>query len=179
MGGRTRCRRRPRAAGFTVLELLVALAVSVVALALASGLLLESQSRMAHAARQALDPVGEIAGQQLRADLRSADGVYGGSSSSWSRDPLILGGHPQGDLRFEKQDDVLYRRTANGRRPLLRSVTTFRWRHRDGSIEIDLRWRVTRRWGPLAAGGVRELPIPAAEKLLFRVTPRGGGSRQW
>jgi len=159
---RPRFRRRvPPAAGFSVLEMVVALAISLVALALAGGLLLESFGRLAHSARQALDPVGEIAGQQLRADLRAAAGAAGGSSVFWS------------------QDDVLYRRTASGRRPVLRSVTTFRWRRRGASLEIDLGYQVTRRWGPLAAGGTRELPLPAEEELLFRVTPRGGISLQW
>jgi hypothetical protein len=159
--------------------MVVALAISLVALALAGGLLLESFGRLAHSARQALDPVGEIAGQQLRADLRAAAGAAGGSSVFWSHDPLVLVGHPRGALRYEKQDDVLYRRTASGRRPVLRSVTTFRWRRRGASLEIDLGYQVTRRWGPLAAGGTRELPLPAEEELLFRVTPRGGISLQW
>ncbi len=166
-------------AGFSLLELLVAMAISLTALSLAAGLLLESQSRIAHVARRALDPVGEIVSQQLRADLRAAIGARGGSSAFWSREPLVLDGHPVGVLGYEKQDDVLYRFTPAGRRPLVHSVTTFRWRRRGGSVEVDLRYRVAGRWNAPASDGVRGTAVPVEERVLLLVTPRGGGGRQW
>ena len=92
---------------------------------------------------------------------------------------MALRGHPAGSLSFEKSGSDLYRQTSEGRRPVLRAVTTFRWRRYGGSIEVDLRYQVTRGWGLLAAGGARELPIPEERRLTFRVTPRSGGSSQW
>lgn len=174
-------RRRPRSAGYTLLELVFALLISLTALYLASGLLLESLSRMAHAARRAMDPVGEIAGQQLRADLRAAGGARSPGLPGWSREPLVLAG-PAGVVRYRKEGSDLYRAVASSApegRVVLRSVTTFRWRLRGASVEVDLRYRVTPRWGRLGSGGVREAPIPAEERLLLRVTPRGEGGRQW
>lgn len=176
-----RRQRRSRSAGFTLLEMLFALVISLAALFLAGQLLLEAQSRMAHAARRAMDPVGEIAGQQLRADLRAAGGAQSPGLPGWSRDPLVLAGGPAGVIRYRKEGTDLLRSagSAAGGRIVLRSVTTFRWRLRGASVEVDLRYRVTPRMGPLTSGGVREAPLPAEERLLLQVTPRGDGGRQW
>ena len=139
-------KRGSRRAGFSLLELVFAFLIAATALVLAGRLLLEAESRMAHAARRALDPAAEIVRQQLRADLMAAAGVRRPSTSGWS---------------------------------VLTSVTTFRWRLRGGSVEVDLGHRVTPRLGRLAAGGVREAPLPAEDRRLLRVTPRGDGGRQW
>jgi type II secretory pathway component PulJ len=178
-----RC-RGSRPAGFSLLELMFAFLISLTALLLASRLLLEAESRMAHAARQALDPVGEITRQQLRADLRAASGARVPITPGWSRNPLVLDGHPAGRVRYEKDGSELVRRVDAGggppvRRVVLQAVTTFRWRLADGSVEIDLGHRVTPRLGRLAAGGVREAPLPSEERRRFRVTPRGQGGRRW
>ena len=175
-----RCRGGTRDRGFSLLEALVAFVISGVALLLASGLLLEAESRMAHAARRALDPVGQIAAKQIRADLRAAATVRIPLTSGWSRGPLELREHPAGRVTYEKKDTELIREVVpGGRRVVLQGISTFRWRLRGRAVEIDLRHRVTPRLGRLAAGGVREAPILKEEKLLFRVTPRGGGGRQW
>lgn len=180
---------RFRAAGFSLLELLFTLLIAATALLLASRLLLESQSRMSHAARQAADPVGEIARRQIRADLRACGGVRTGLTATlWSRAALELRGHPAGAVRYEKAGSELIRVVAAGsepaRRTVLLGVTTFRWRVKSGrlgrsSVEIDLGFRVTPRFGPLAVGGVREAPIPEEDRRVFRVTPRGVGGQSW
>lgn len=170
--------------GFSLLELLIAFLISLTALLLAGRLLLEAEVRMAHAARQALDPVGEIARQQLRADLRAAAGVRGAPTFGWSWDPLVLDQHPAGKVRYRKTGSELVREVDPGvggpqGRVVLQAVTTFRWRLRHGSVEVDLGHRVTPRLGRLVSGGVREAPLPVVDRRLLRVTPRGNGGRQW
>ncbi len=173
-----------RGSGFSLLELLFAFVISLTALLLAGRLLLEAEIRMAHAARQALDPVGEIARRQLSADLRACAGVRG-TAFGWSRDPLVLDQHPAGAMRYLKTGNELVREVdpagsgPQARRVVLQAVTTFRWRRRGGSIEVDLGYRVTPRLGRLVAGGVREAPLPAEDRRLWWVTPRGNGGRQW
>ena len=161
--------RGSRRAGFSLLELVFAFLIAATALVLAARLLLEAESRMAHAARRALDPAAEIVRQQLRADLMAAAGVRRPSTSGWSWDPLVLDRHPAGRMRYLKEGRELVCEVTSGagapaRRTVLRAVTTFRWRLRDGSVEVDLGHRVTPRLGRLAAGGVREAPIPVEER---------------
>jgi len=189
MGWRASHRRWRRQAGFSLLELLFVFVISITALLLASELLVEAQVRMAHAAREALDPVGELAAEQLRADLRAAAGVRVPLTSGWSRDPLVLLDHPAGPVRYVETGSRLVRELDRGggdvaRRTVLHAVTTFRWRlgqTRFGgrTVIVDLRHRETPRLGLLAAGGTREAPIPEEHRLLFRVRPRGGGGRSW
>ena len=173
--------------GFNLLELVVSLAILSVALLLASHLLVESQVRMAHSARRALDPVGTLAVKQIRADVR-ASAAATALDFEWSWQPLILTGHPVGTVSYLRQGSDLVRRVPGDPDPIerivLRGVRTWRWRLRADVplplVEIELGYQQTARLGLLAAGGTREASTPVTHTRLFAVSPRrAGGKRGW
>ncbi len=182
-------RRRASAsvAGFSVLELLVSFALLLLATMIAGRLLLESQARMAHSARQALEPVAEIALEQIRADVRAAGSVPA-RDYQWNWRPMILLGHPVGTVRYERRGRDLVRRVivqgdpeAGGERTVMREVTIWRWRVRREAplqlIEIELSHREISRFGPLTGAGQREVQIPTSRSHVIAVSPRRGGGR--
>ena len=170
-------------AGFSVLELLVSFAILMIAMSLAGGLLLESQARMGHAARQALEPVAQLALRQIRADVRAAAGAAA-QDHEWSWLPLVLTGHPAGTVVYRREGDALVREIGGrGRRVVLRSVSVFRWRLARAAplslIEIELGHREIPRFALLAAAGQREAPIPFTRSHLLAVNPRQSARSGW
>lgn len=135
-------RQRPGrrfAAGYTLVEMVVALAVLAVALALAAGLLREAAWTLAGAAREARAPLASLAATTLRRDVRASAGVAPHplavpGSPLWLSDPLVLRGHPDGSVVYALEGDRLVRRVlppgggAPRRRDLLRDVTVWGWR---------------------------------------------------
>lgn len=168
-----------------MLELLVVFAVSATALLLAGRLLLEAQSRATHEARRTLEPVAELAVDQLRADLRLAGGVVKPLFGGWERGPLVLIGHPAGRLSYTKLGERLLRRIERdgevvGERPLLEPVTAWRWRLRaDGSVDIELDYRQLGRLRALHAGGDWRDATWVEHRRVLRVLPRGNGGARW
>ncbi len=177
--------RRRRSAGFSVLELLVSFAILAIAMTIAGRLLLESQARMAHSARQALEPVAVLALKQIRADVRAAGRVPAGDFE-WNWGPLVLLGHPAGTMRYEKVGTDLVRTvvggtSGGGRRIVMREVSIWRWRLSRGAplplVEMELGHQEIPRLGLLAAAGQREAPIPVIRSHRVAVSPRQAGGR--
>ena len=174
--------------GFSLLELLVSFLVLAVAITIVGQLLLESQARMAHSARRALDPVASLALKQIRADIRaSADAVA--SDNEWNWAPLVLNGHPVGTVEYEKIDTDLVRRIVGGTAPpdsdriVLQGIRIWRWRLSDGAplplIEIEITHRDTPRFGRLTAAGQREAPVLSSQSHRIAVNPRQAGRNGW
>lgn len=183
----SRARRPGRWAesGTTLLELLVVFAISSTALLLAGRLLLEAQSRSVHEARRTLEPVADLAIDQLRADLRLADGVVKPLFGGWERGPLVLVGHPAGRLSYDKLGERLLRRVERdgelvGERPVLENVTTWRWRLRgDGAVDVELGYRELGRLRTLRQGGDWQEETWVDRHRTLRVMPRGSGEARW
>jgi len=184
--------QRAGSAGFSLLELLLVFVISGLALLLASHLLLESASRMSHRMQETLRPVGDLALRQIGSDLRMASGIKTGLFSGWSRDALVLYGHPAGDLSYAKLDDELFRlqrlpkpgappgESILHQRLVLQAVTTFRWRLRGArTVEVDLSYREAPRLRQLTAGGRWRDPLWMTRKRTVRIALRGGGQRSW
>lgn len=184
--------RRLRSAGFSLLELLVVFVISGLALLLASRLLLESSSRMQRRMEENLRPVGDLALRQVGSDLRMASGVKPSLFDGWSRDALVLYGHPAGDLSYLKLDNDLYRLQRLPKpdappgefmlqeRLVLQAVTSFRWRLRGGrTVEVDLGYREAPRLRQLNAGGRWQDPVWVTRQRTVRIALRGGGQRSW
>lgn len=182
-------RRAASSAGFSVLEMLVSFTVLMVAVSLAADLMLESQSRIAHSARQALDPVAELALAQVRADVRSSTRVVG-SDLLWSWAPLTLTGHPVGTVQYEKVGTDLVRKIVPGgggegsERIVLRQVTIWRWRLSSAAplqlIELELAHREAPRISTLSAAGRRQAAIPPSRLYRLVIGPRlSAGRTTW
>jgi prepilin-type N-terminal cleavage/methylation domain-containing protein len=176
-----RHRQRPgisSAAGFTLVEMLVALVVLTVALALAAGLLREAAWSLAGAAREARAPLAPLAAATLRRDVqasaRSAPHPLAVPGSTlWLSDPLVLVGHPAGSVVYAREGDRLVRRVLppDGGEPrerdLLRDVTVWGWRlPAAGLVEVHAAFAP-----PAPPGGLRH------RRFLTGTTAGGAGDR--
>jgi prepilin-type N-terminal cleavage/methylation domain-containing protein len=176
-----RHRQRPgrsSAAGFTLVEMLVALVVLAVALALAAGLLREAAWTLAGAAREARAPLAPLAAATLRRDVRASARVAPHplavpGSSLWLSDPLVLLGHPAGRVVYVLEGDLLVRRVLppGGGEPrerdLLRDVTAWGWRlPAAGLVEVHAAFAP-----PAPPGGLRH------RRFLTGTTAGGAGDR--
>lgn len=162
-------------AGFTVVELLISMALIVLALALAAQLLLESQRTFALAGRASLEPRAGQAVAWLTADVHAA---------SWARSAadgaLLLTGHPEGTMRWERQGETVWRTVigADGkvrsRRPILERVIVWSWSWDGDLLSAVLAYR---RGPALRYVTTPELPpeVVREERLVLQLHPRGQG----
>ncbi len=179
---------KQHARGFTVLELLISFAILLIATMIAGRLLLEAQARMAHSARQALEPVTAIALKQIRADVR-ASGKVPAFDREWNWAPLVLLDHPAGTVIYQRSGTDLVRivDAGGGTEPVERivmgSVSIWRWRLAPGVplalVEIELGRREIPRFALLAAAGQREAPIPVTRSHFLAISPRQSGRSGW
>jgi prepilin-type N-terminal cleavage/methylation domain-containing protein len=100
--------RRPRGqAGFTLAELLVALALMSLVLSLASALLMESSRQLAESAGEQRDAPASLIIARIRSD------VLGASSFAIAQDEkstrLLLFGRPEGTVQYENVGEELRR----------------------------------------------------------------------
>ncbi len=178
-------RRRLGCGGFTLLEAVVSTLIVSVALLLASGLLRTAAEAHALAASRATDPLPDLAVRQIAADLRTAGGALGGEVL-WSRDPLVLTGHPAGRVELYLEGRELRRRVGSGEsateRVLLMGVSTWRWRlpHQGlAAIEVDLGYRRRERLRPGRKSNGEELAMVTERRRRLAISPRGGGRKGW
>lgn len=178
---------RARRRGFSVVEMIVALTITLVAMTIASQLILESQRRLAHSGRRNLDMSADIALERLRIDVRAATtfdapsvpGVF----SDGSKEPLVLEGHYSGaTIAYELFGTDLRRVVYEGidfnpasQRNVLQNVTDFKWRnHPDvsGLLEVLVTHESTPLMTSLSAAGQRESLEPAVRTYSMMVFPR-------
>lgn len=169
---------RSSAAGFTLVEMLVALGVLTVALALAAGLLREAAWTLAGAAREARAPLAPLAAATLRGDVQASARIAPHplaipGSTLWLSDPLVLVGHPAGSVVYAWEGDRLVRRVLppGGGEPrerdLLRDVTVWGWRlPAAGLVEVHAAFA-----RPAPPGGLRH------RRFLTGTTAGGAGDR--
>ena len=173
------------AAGFTLVELLVATLISVLALGIAARLMMASQRMFALAGREQLDPVAAYALGQLRADAQSASGVTGAPAPGLpTSGPLVLLGLPAGTVVYVVQDGDLARLIYDGgghpgpRRTLLRGVSSWLWREtvpgRLLTIELSFRRHAT----PMVRAEAGPRPVPGGATVetpaTISIALRGG-----
>lgn len=149
--------------------------ISGVALLLASRLLLEAQSRLAHEGKRQVEPLGQVAAEQLQADLRMATGVGPSLLPGWNHQELVLRGHPAGRVTYLRDGTRLVRRLQAEDRQVLDQVSIFRWRPvADGTVEVEFAFRRAGRLRSLTAGGAWTGEMIDQERRRLRVLPRGG-----
>lgn len=161
--------------GFSLLELLVSMALMLFGLALAAQLLLESQRTFALAGRASQEPLAGYAVARLTADVQAASGAEAAADGA-----LLLTGHPEGTLRWERRGESLLRTviapdgTIRSHRPVLRRVTVWSWSWSSDLVTAVLAYR---RGSALRYVTTPELPpeVVREERLLLQVHPRGQG----
>jgi len=172
-----------RRAGFSILELLIALAIVSAALAIAAHLMLEAQRRAAIEQRRAFDSAVAIALYQMRLDVTSATS---GSGDAKLGEPLTLT-LPSGDqIAYQLAvggDLVRVLSNPAGQRVALRDVSVFQWTWLGGVdrplVKVDVAYETTRSSGPRVAEGLRVDVPRGVEQRTLHLTLRGGGGVGW
>jgi hypothetical protein len=169
----------PDQAGFSLLEMLVATVVLMVALLIACDLLDESARVLHHSGRRARDPWPLLGSELLRNDLRAALppalGWEEEEENDWLFGPLALELPGVGDVTWQVVDAALHRVHPAGDRVVLQGVLEWRWRpQRADALEVELTVRRSDDWVS-HAGRVRpRIDSGRRERLRFLVTSRGG-----
>lgn len=106
-----RGRRRPRsaAAGFTLVELVVSLALLALGVAISAQLLGESQQMLIDAGSEVLDPAAALVATRLRNDVLGATGAVAAQNPDLSCAYLELVGEPPGPIFYRLTGGALVR----------------------------------------------------------------------
>lgn len=170
--------RPRRAAGFSVLELVVAAAILGVAMLIAARLLQDVGMQIAWSGRKTLELSPSLALEQLRTDLRNSQGT-GDALGMWQSPPLaVQRSSTEYTIVYDIEDRKLLRRTIapSGRRTervLLDQVVDLRYRTSHDAVEIEVEF--LRMQPPLRrdeAAGMREAGSPERHKMGIVVLPR-------
>lgn len=175
-----------RAAGFSLLEMVVTLAVVGVGLGLAAGLLVEGHRIAAQAGLEIRTPEVEGPLALLRNELRSASAIgAGGAVGAWSRDRLELRGPGGEPVVYERRGSRLVRRVGEegAVRTVVPDLVSWRWfrtapRLLTVEVVYDPGWGAP---GGIVAPGRRRIAGPRSWRTRrFVVALRGTGTdRGW
>jgi prepilin-type N-terminal cleavage/methylation domain-containing protein len=176
-----RVRRRRGAPGFTLLELLVALGVLLLATVMIGGMLDEARILAGEAGRDLVAPDAAIALARLRRDLRGAASARGGLFATGS--PLVLEGHPAGRIVYQRVGRRLERSLTEAggggtfTATVLEGVAAWSWSETaPGLVEIELAVRLPGR----GRGRAWQAAQSRLESHRLAVVLRGAGrGRSW
>ena len=175
-----------RQAGFTIVEMLVALVLLLVGLMITADLLMESSRLFLETAGEALDNPAPLAAARMRADIQGATSVTPLLS------PLdhhtLIGVDVQGggqEIVYQKIDDTIYRSVIlfpgsppQDPVPLWRGVTFWSCEAggTDAPVILDITYsRRTTPHTPLPVLPVYRGPLAENAKEILYVLPRGNG----
>jgi prepilin-type N-terminal cleavage/methylation domain-containing protein len=164
-------------AGFTLVELSVALLLLLLALALAADLFQETAQLFAYTSGEALDTPVPLAVARIRGDVQDAAGVLPVPGKE-GLNKLMLQGLDGRQIVYEKQGEDLYRRVVPGEPAVLWHGVTGWSCQVLGSGLVDLEVAYRRRAVPRSP--LPGLPAdrgPATEELTQKMflLPRGAG----
>jgi prepilin-type N-terminal cleavage/methylation domain-containing protein len=173
---------RPGAAGFSLVEMVVTMAVLAIGLALVGRLVIEAQLGLARAQAELGNPLPRYALARLRSDLRSALGVPA-ILPGWRSSPLTLVLEGGERIAWQRSDDDLERAIldpsgeASVRHVALRDVADWRWRPTaDGLVDVELVYRARDTSGVPLVGVARTWSPPTVERSVWmRVALRASG----
>jgi prepilin-type N-terminal cleavage/methylation domain-containing protein len=176
---------RRRQAGFTIVEMMVALVLLLVGLMIAADLLDESSRLFVETAGEALDNPAPLAAARMRADIQNATSVTPQLSPL---DGTLDSVHVQGggqEVVYQKTGDVIYRTVipfpgspAQDPSPLWRGVTF--WSCEAGSMDAPAILTITYKrrttpHTPLPVLPVYRGPLQEEVKEVLYLLPRGNG----
>lgn len=170
-------------AGFTLVELLISLLISGLALSIAAGLLQETAQQLSEVGGEQIEAPISVVLDRLRADVRAAVDVDILPATETRSNALLLQGLPAGEVVWI-QDGAELRRLVldpldparpHQDAPLLRGVEAFHAGSTGGlvSIELTYRRRRLRPPSPVVPGQRGERTELRSESLLL--APRGAG----
>jgi prepilin-type N-terminal cleavage/methylation domain-containing protein len=167
-----RARRRGGQRGFSVLELVVAMAVMLFALLLACDLLDESGRLLHHSMRRARDPLPLLASELLRNDLRAA---LPQREEDWTSGPLALEVPGEGLVVWHRRGEQLWRSSGAVGRPRVGRVEGWRWRALPrGAVEVHIELAASGTWLAHSRAGLPRRDAARPEVLRILVAGRGG-----
>ena len=175
-------KERCAAAGFTLVEMVVTLAVLAVGLALVGRLMIESQLGLARAQAELGNPLPRYALARLRLDVEGALSVPA-VLPGWRSSPLTLLVPGGGRVVWQRSGDDLERVVLDaGGQPrvthvALRDVAELRWRPTAVDlVDVELVYRARDTSRVPQAGVARSWSPPTIERSLWmRVGLRAGG----
>lgn len=185
-----RARAGPRggdaAAGYTLLEMVVALAVFVVGLVLVAGVLIESHRMLAQVGVELRAPEVDGALDLLRVELQGAAGVGGGPAGGgpgWSRDRLMVTRPDGATVVYERQGRRLVRRWGGQEgRTVVPDLVSWRWRRLGPTlVTVEVVWEAGDRPAGVVASPRGRIGAGRGWRME-RITAavRGGGAgRGW
>lgn len=166
---RARRAESPRTGGFTLLELVISLAVASLLFLLAAQLLRSAQLVFLDAAREAIDPEPRLAAAALRRDIQEALGFAGGSPAP-SAGPLVLYLPGPSSVRYEQIGPQLVRVRLDAlgnelsRRTVLAPLASWSWSEPEpGMVFVSL--------GTVAQVTTRSLLGTGPERLAAAARP--------
>lgn len=172
---------KEREAGFTLVELLVSMVITMLALALAAQVLMESSQMLVDAAAEQADAPMPLVVARLRGDVRAAASfqIVAGPDGP----ALLLEGHPAGAVVYERVGEELRRTVLDGSggvlgsAPALRSITDWScFPAGPGLLGVSLAHRRSGlRRGPLPALPAQRGAKQVERTEIFLVAPRGAG----
>ena len=167
--------------GYSVVELLVALALTVVVVLVAGQLVAEAVELFGTAGQQVRDPAVILTVATVRRDIQDSTGLVSAPVVGWSTAPLDLLSWDGQRVRICHQGDALVRIPLDamgrptGRRVLCRGVTAWWWRMVSTSI-LDVRFTILEHPDPVP--GRRSTARRRTEFRRFAI--RGGShGRSW
>lgn len=177
---------RRRGRGFSLLEIMVSLAVVAVVLTLATRLIVEVQLAAVEWRRTLRDPMPQLTTQLLRTDIQRSSRLL----SAVSLEPagtmaLELPGGRQ--ILYAKESNRLTRSLIAvdgeeiGSRTVMSPISLWRWRHLgSGLIQVEITYQLHRDPGSRRLGGTGRLRagLPSTELLRMRFALRATPGRQ-
>ncbi|MCP4897052.1 MAG: hypothetical protein GY906_08760 [bacterium] len=173
-------------AGFSILELVVAMSLVLIAVLAACQLIVESMSIIESTGRSLRDPSTGLASASLRRDIHEAASVSS-AVPGWSYGPMTLWSQWPETVIIEKVDDSLVRvvrDTSNQeieRRVLVRGIRSWRWIVvAPGLIDCELTFKV--HLNPVTASLVKDPERLArmqtrVERFRFALRGQAGGNK--
>jgi prepilin-type N-terminal cleavage/methylation domain-containing protein len=172
------------AAGFSLVEVLIALVLFLLAAAFAAQLLLETTQQLTDAAAEQVEAPMPLVRARIRADIQAAEeAVCVLRLDKTPEETRLLLRHPAGTIVYHVNiEGMLVRRVEDpqgkilGEGPVLRGIES--WRCLDGGgllyLQLDYRRRAVRRT-PLIVAPEARGPLSETRRETLLVAPRGAG----